>query len=942
MKILSVEFENINNMKGRHKIDFTDSAITSSGIFLITGDTGSGKSTILDAISLALYGKTPRFSNITASENSVMTKGTGYSRSTVIFSQNGKIYKSEWYQNRAKNNKNGKLQNISATIYEGENALSDKKSIWESKVKEITGLDFERFSRTLILAQGNFASFLKASENDKSEILEKITGTDNYSQISKKVYELFSEKDNSLKTLKDKINDINVLSKEEVDKINENISNYNKNRKSLIEESERISHADEYRKHIKEKERIDSNIKALSSDLALKKETLKADEKHLSIFREKKDSIEANLNEADKLNLIIENLLNKKNEAEYQHYESEEDLVSLDKELKASEEKIAGATLSLNESSSYIETHKSDEEIDVALKEAEIIDNSLRSTKSKIIAKEKDIASLKKDISTISTEIEKKRVDVARAQEAISDEEKKLERDKEYLDDILDGKSTDEILHDINELNSKKSFGNAMDSLDDYRIKLIENKPCPLCGSLDHPFVSEDILKDQRLEQSKLGKMISELNNSLTLYKNQTKLIEIEEKNINQEKLSLSTLKASLSIDQNILKNKEELLENAQRESELLLNDRDEYSSKLEDSLKRFGEVSLERLKKRSDLYKRHIKREGDLKLTLLELSNKADSLKKTIEEKKKLSDKLSKTIKDTNEEIEDTKKRRDSFFSGDTNKERIRLNGELKRYQAKRDVSNNSYIEVSANLKTSEESLKVCNADIENDSNYYNSYYDSGDDLKELKDQIAVKIQEIDKAIGSESQILRYDEENRALRREKQAEVDKKEKELSKWSELNELIGSKGGEKFKRYAQSYTFRELIKAANTELKIFSDRYVLKADDKLEFSVIDLEDGGEVRSVRGLSGGESFVTSLALALGLSSMNSGQLNIESLFLDEGFGTLDPKYLDKATEALMKIRDNGKTIGIISHVESLKDSIPVQIQVANGKLSGAGVVV
>ena len=243
--------------------------------------------------------------------------------------------------------------------------------------------------------------------------------------------------------------------------------------------------------------------------------------------------------------------------------------------------------------------------------------------------------------------------------------------------------------------------------------------------------------------------------------------------------------------------------------------------------------------------------------------------------------------------------------------------------------------------LKAAKDALLECNRIIEKDLLSHNEYYDSDMDLIALKNETSLKIQAIDNAIGSEVQRLRADEESRALIKDKQTKVDLLSKDLSRWKELNELIGSGTGDKFKRYAQSFTFRELIKAANTELKKFSDRYVLKADDKLEFSVIDLEDGGEVRSVRGLSGGESFITSLALALGLSSMNSGQLNIESLFLDEGFGTLDPKYLDKATEALMRIRENGKTIGIISHVESLKDSIPVQINVANGRLSGAGVI-
>ncbi len=942
MKILSVEFENINNMKGRHKIDFNDSEIASAGIFLITGDTGSGKSTILDAISLGLYGKTPRFSSITASENPVMTKGTGYCQSTVIFSQNGKIYKSQWYQKRANKKKDGKLQALDVKLCEGENTLSRTKSEWENKVKEVTGLDFERFSRTLILAQGNFASFLKANETDKSQILEKITGTEHYSEISRRVYMLFSEKKSELERLKAKIEGIRTLSKEELDAINSNIEKLNAERGSLKLENDKISLAASYRRHIEEKAKIEANIKALESDLAIKNESLKMNEEALVLFKANKAYEEKNLNEAYKLDVGIRNLNEKLKETEAQYKSSITDFDSLKRKIVSIDANIREATASLSESAAYIEEHKGDEDIDIALKEAEILDEALNRVNNKIASNDVALAASMKAKNKLSSSVEKKNADLADANKAIEDALLKLEKANAQLGEILSGKSTDEIQENISSLNAEMSFGTAMESYEEQRLKLLPKAPCPLCGSKEHPFVSEEVIRDERLRQSKLGERFNELTRALRLYNEHKSFIEKEEKALTDKKLALSNLANELSLAQNDLKNIEDVLTKAINEREDLLKEKEQYTSKLKEALEKFGETKIDRLKERSRLYEKHKIKEAELKLTLSEQSAKSDSLKSNLKERNEAIDNLSIKLNAVKSGIAAAKAERDAFFIGDIERERDRLNKELKNLQDKRDSAKSSYSEVNAELKTNKEALTLCDSNIDIDLVEYNEYFNSEANLSALSENIALNIQKIDKAIGSESQKLKADEENRATISAVQLEVDEQALELSKWGELNDLIGSGSGDKFKRYAQSFTFKELIKAANAELKRFSDRYVLKAEDKLEFSVIDLEDGGEVRSVRGLSGGESFITSLALALGLSSMNSGQLYIESLFLDEGFGTLDPRYLDKATEALLKIRENGKTIGIISHVESLKDSIPVQINVANGKLSGAGVVV
>jgi exonuclease SbcC len=154
----------------------------------------------------------------------------------------------------------------------------------------------------------------------------------------------------------------------------------------------------------------------------------------------------------------------------------------------------------------------------------------------------------------------------------------------------------------------------------------------------------------------------------------------------------------------------------------------------------------------------------------------------------------------------------------------------------------------------------------------------------------------------------------------------------LQRWEKLAELIGSADGKKYRSFAQGITFEILIANANQQLANLSPRYLLVRDDKipLDLSIIDSFQGGEIRTIKNLSGGESFIVSLALALGLSRMSSKKISIDSLFLDEGFGSLDEESLEIALQNLAALNNEGKLIGIISHIPAIKERISTQIQV------------
>ena len=161
---------------------------------------------------------------------------------------------------------------------------------------------------------------------------------------------------------------------------------------------------------------------------------------------------------------------------------------------------------------------------------------------------------------------------------------------------------------------------------------------------------------------------------------------------------------------------------------------------------------------------------------------------------------------------------------------------------------------------------------------------------------------------------------------------------EAENWERLNKLFGSADGQKFRRIAQGYTLDRLLIYANLHLQSLSSRYTLqRVPERLALQVVDNDMLGEVRSVHTLSGGESFLISLALALGLSSLSSYRMNIESLFIDEGFGSLDAETLRMAMAALEHLQIQGRKIGVISHVAEMTERISVQVQVqrvANGR--------
>ena len=193
MKILKIKLLNINSLKGEFEVDF-EKFLKDESLFAITGPTGAGKSTILDVITCALYGRTARLSN----PNELMSRHTGECLCEVEFEVKGKVYRSSWSQKRARKSADGAFQSAKMEVSEIESGkvLESYLSKVPKYIEELSGLDFDRFIQSMMLAQGSFDAFLKAKENERSSLLEKITGTQIYKQISQEIYQTYTQKVN--------------------------------------------------------------------------------------------------------------------------------------------------------------------------------------------------------------------------------------------------------------------------------------------------------------------------------------------------------------------------------------------------------------------------------------------------------------------------------------------------------------------------------------------------------------------------------------------------------------------------------------------------------------------------------------------------------------------------------------------------------------------------
>ncbi len=287
MRIIKILFKNLNSLRGSFEIDFTAPEFA-SGIFAITGPTGAGKSTILDALCLSLYSQTPRLGEISKGSNEIMTRSEGACAAKTYFEAGGRLYLASFEQHRARNKPGGALQKkdhilkaVNPDLTEGEELARDSKV--PAKVEEITHLSFKRFTKSMLLAQGSFASFLKADANERADILEQMTDSEIYSEISEFVYQKYREKSQQVSELEAKLFGIELLSQDELDAIDKESQALNQTLQTKHQKQKELTALLKRHEIHEEAKQALSDCQAKRDELKKKIEAFKKEEQRLQI-----------------------------------------------------------------------------------------------------------------------------------------------------------------------------------------------------------------------------------------------------------------------------------------------------------------------------------------------------------------------------------------------------------------------------------------------------------------------------------------------------------------------------------------------------------------------------------------------------------------------------------------------------------------------------------
>ena len=947
MRVLAIRGRNLASLEGEFSIDFTEEPLASAGIFAISGPTGAGKSTLLDAMCLALFSRTPRTE--LAKENNVrlrdvqeevlpqsdprflLRRGTASGYAEVDFvALNGCRYCARWSVSRAREKESGRLQAARLTLYNidaGKEEPGTNKDL-QARIIELIGLTFDQFTRSVLLAQNDFSTFLKAEQGEKASLLEKLTGTEQYSEISRRIFAKNTEAKEAYEQLYARVQGIELLSEEEVEA--------SQTRLSVLEgELARLEKARVERQSLreavkaaevqiasKEKQR-EENARFLERALASLETARKEYEQgevRLARTDEESKRLRLELQQARKLDVQLESALKARSEADERMKDFSRRKQEAEEKLRKVEERQKKASEEWDKLTSWRERYRSKEGIAEQLSALLIHLDTCLTARRAVERSDKALLAIRQKIQRL----EVRRQSLRREAETHAKEQVKIEEER---------KSVALALKELEPEALDRSIETCRTERERLLLEQAQFVTTGLLALADH--ISEATLRLKRLldrkeRQEACGKQLAALQqkelelhkqlaadeNARTELRNQlqslSEQIDREEldKREQQEKLSQSLSAANALFGNDAWQtgwNKEpesfretltdfarqwqangERLRELERERSAYKAERESYEAFLpplrkqyEDAAKAYDEKNQSYTRLRSER-------------NLLLGGQPADQVERTFHERVE-------ALKSHLKELQES-----------TTKHA----GEVEQYRGITEQIKKDLVETSGLLSARRQEL----------DNWLAAYQETyeGKTLEESLSEMTAQKSEC-------SFRLRTHEENKRKIAGFQQELSERRAMSERWAKLNELAGSADGAKFRRIAQGYTLDVLLSYANVQLRQLSQRYRLeRVPDTLALQVIDQDMCDEIRTVHSLSGGESFLVSLALALGLSSLSSNRMKVESLFIDEGFGSLDAETLRLAMDALESLRTQGRKICVISHVQEMTERIPVQIRV------------
>lgn len=964
MKIQKIHIHNLNSLKGRHEVDLTAEPLASAGLFAITGPTGAGKSTILDAVTLALYGRAARYGKEKSPEH-MMSKNTGECSAEVEFEVSGVNYRAVWQRHRSGNSSGGKIQPPKRYIYDevGQSLVRGAKEA-EHEIEKLIGLDYERFLRSALLAQGEFARFLKAKPDERADLLESLTGTEIYSRLSKFAFEESRRREEEIKDIKLKIGEAMPLQPSERADLIKKIT-LGKNlklelREIIKKENQLIQKINRLESEREKQKEFNTEVDLLKKEKLKLKHDIRKLEKHrkaepyfemLDKFKNSENDYLESKNELLAVESKREETVEEYESAKYgYHCSLEDEIADWNGEIKEARNELSELRINFEAIEKWLKKNKTDKHFLTGTPRLVKELNSLANIRERL---ETDWDNWLAELQSVDVGLIDDYED--EIDEDISD--KKLQKKlKASLDEVARIKKDFKSTLKSAEKDEQICFDNFMEeqsraSLEKHRHQLVDGEPCPLCGAEEHPHsgvkTAASSVKKYEKEYEKAKRQYRKLQNNFevlarssseltkfkgSLTRNFVKFKEVqsslnlvlkkfglqlvpygEEEDLEEEIVSRGQLYRD-KVDE-----KEECVSGI-KDNELQLKDKNNELESRTEKLEKLGEKSdeFESLKKSDLLDSEDAGNEYEVcRQALRDIQNE---LKIRIDAEKKAKKELAEAESLLVLQIEG------SQFNGIKNlsESRLPLN-EVQIIDKSLGKFEEKQIKTQANLEACVKEIdKLLSEDVpegEIAEKVKLEHHKNENELESVSDTLSKNQAAIDQ-----------DDKTVKLKNKYEKDLEEKQGLISVWQKLRELIGSSDGKKFRIYAQKVSLDVLTRHANLHLKRLNDRYLVSrsTDSVLGLEIEDLHQAGVKRPMESLSGGESFLVSLALALGLSDLAGRNVQIGSLFIDEGFGSLDSDTLEIAIDSLESLLQQEKTVGVISHVPLLKERIATQVVV------------
>lgn len=1004
MKPIRLKLRGFLTYKNQIEIDFTK--LYDKKVFVISGDTGSGKTSIFDAIQYGLYGEVSRGIDAYSLRSDYLNENDPYTFVNLTFKVDEKIYEIEripsQFAKKTKENQNIKNSAILYEITNEKKIIAEKIGEVNERIKQIIGLDKNQFSKVMLLAQGEFQEFLKAKSDDRSKILGDIFKTYEYKEIQERLKNEALEANKNIDIIDRRLEDViykyDNLSKninredilvhdfanikktiktyqqeiqEEYENLEKNEKNLSKKEKLLIEEKEKakiqnenIAKFKQIAKDLAENLSKDEKYKKLDQDFkkASYGENIKI---YYQSYNKAKADLEKEENDLEKLReLFVENSIRleaiKKDQINFS--KKEEELNQLKISLNDNKKLLDD----FNEFQIIKEKFLSMEEDEKEIKKIDgniiQLNNNLKENNDKFIDKSKEINQLKADKLAVQESIYQEK----NKEESIKNKLDIIKENEEILEKISENKKLIEIKEKEKTKLAEKQrlyFENQrLIQINKFIDELNKSGICPVCKEKHQEKFSKyktieiDIDKVNR-EIVQVSSDIETLNSKNNLYKNSLK--EAKEKSELLEELKILEKKLaenekSLEENQILIENIEEELKNYEANISKITLELEEFQknkSYLEEKNQDFEKIKISYMANKEKM------EEIDSKLLAEKIADKQkliEKISKEIEKNKKLYDEiklkdqeLKINIKNTKELIEKTKADKISYKEDFEKRmlEKFENFAEFEKYLDLFDEINAYKDEITSFFKDQERLITLSEnyiqykdldiIDTKKIDENLSEINDSLSDLREKKLKININLSNIYQTISDLDEISKlYDD------KKKDAEI------LAKLSKVaNGSFGKVSGREkidFESFVLTYYFDKVLSYANKRLDSMSNGQFMMVrsstgNDLRQKQGLDIEifdyNTGKKRPSSTLSGGESFLASLALALGLSdeiSAENGSIKIDTLFIDEGFGTLSEDYLSNVIEQIEKLSYENKFIGLISHVKELKDAIDGKILV------------